>query len=250
MLAGSPSCLDDGVFVSHLRFNAQGVLQIKIMKQLFDITLIIHIAAGFLALVTGFISMLNSKGGKRHRLTGKIFFGSMTGVFISATILSFIKSNAFLLMVGFFSYYLACSGYRILHLKKLHLKQRPAALDWFIGTVGAAAGVALIWFSIYWFRDRGGWGAVPLTFGLFCLFSGITDIRSFFVPPANKLHWLTTHGGRMGGSFAATFTAFIVTNVKIGPFTWVLWILPGVLVGIWITRLLRRYKVKAVVVKA
>ena len=217
------------------------------MKLFLLITLIIHIAAGFLALVTGFISMLNSKGGKRHRLTGKIFFGSMTGVFISATVIALVKNETFLLMVGFFSYYLACSGYRILHLKKLHLKQKPAPLDWFISLTGALAGAALIWFSYYWFRNRGAWGFVPFTFGSFCLISGITDLKSFFVPPSNKLHWLTTHGARMGGSFAATLTAFIVTNVQIGSLTWILWILPGALVGIWIARLVKGYKAKTVV---
>lgn len=217
------------------------------MKQVLTITLIIHIVTGSLALITGFISMLNSKGGKRHRLTGKIFFGAMTGVFISATIIAIGKGLAFLFMVGFFSYYLACSGYRILHLKKLHLSQKPALLDWFISIIGVLAGAGLVWFSIYWFRDRGAWGAVPLSFGLFCMINGITDIKSYFVPPANKQHWLTTHGGRMGGSFAATLTAFTVVNVNIGNLTWILWILPGVLVGIWISRILRKYKSKTTV---
>lgn len=214
------------------------------MKQLLLITLIIHIVTGFLALVTGFVSMLNSKGGKRHRLTGKIFFIAMTGVFISATVIAVAKSEAFLLMVGFFSYYLACSGYRSLYLKKLHLGQKPAWLDWLISTVGVAAGAALVWFSFYWFRDRGAWGMVPLTFGLFCMINGVQDIRSYFVPPKDKLSRLIKHGARMGGSFAATFTAFIVVNVQIGSFTWILWILPGVLVGLWIRNILRGYKAK------
>ncbi|MBE7173452.1 MAG: hypothetical protein INR73_22960 [Williamsia sp.] len=217
------------------------------MKLLLNIALVIHIATGFLALVTGFISMLNTKGGKRHRLTGKLFFIGITGVFVSATIIAVAKGLAFLLMVGFFSYYLACSGYRSLYLKKLHLKQKPALLDWLISLVGVVAGAALVWFSMYWFRDRGAWGLVPLLFGLFCGISGIGDLKRFFVPPTNKLHWITTHGGRMGGSFAATLTAFIVVNVQIGALSWILWILPGLLVGVWITRLLRRYKVKAVV---
>ncbi len=215
-----------------------------IMKQVVTIALIIHIATGFLALITGFISMLNRKGGKRHRLTGKLFFAGMTGVFISATIISLIKGLAFLFMVGFFSYYLACSGYRSLSLKKLHLKQKPAGLDWFISVVGVLSGIALIVFSAFWFRDRGAWGMVPFSFGLFCLISGIKDIKSYFIPPVNKQHWLLTHGGRMGGSFAATFTAFIVVNVNIGNLTWILWILPGTLVGFWISRILRKYKAK------
>jgi cytochrome c-type biogenesis protein CcmH/NrfF len=45
----------------------------------------------------------------------------------------------------------------------------------------------------------------------------------------------------MGGAFAATFTAFTVVNVNIGNLTWILWILPGILVGIWISRILKTY---------
>jgi uncharacterized membrane protein len=205
------------------------------------IMLVLHIISGFTALITGFMSMLNSKGGKRHRLTGKIFFTAMTGVFISATFISIAKGLAFLFMVGFFSYYLACSGYRILYLKKLHLRQKPKFLDWTISGIGVFAGLGLVLFSIQWFSSRGAWGTVPLAFGSFCLINGITDLRNFFIPPTNKQHWIITHGSRMGASFAATCTAFIVVNLHIGNLTWILWILPGVLVGIWISRTIRNY---------
>lgn len=212
------------------------------MKSIATIFLVIHIISGFAALITGFISMLNRKGGKRHRLTGKIFFTAMTGVFISATIVALIKGLVFLFMVGFFSYYLACSGYRILSLKKLHLSQKPAWIDWIVNGIGILAGSSLMVFSIHWFQTRGAWGTVPLAFGLFCTLSGLQDMRNFFIPPPNKLHWLFTHGIRMGGSFAATLTAFTVVNVNIGNLTWTLWILPGILTGIWIGRILRPYK--------
>jgi hypothetical protein len=45
----------------------------------------------------------------------------------------------------------------------------------------------------------------------------------------------------MGASFAATITAFIVVNVNIGAYNWVLWVLPGVLTGIWISRAIRSF---------
>lgn len=206
------------------------------------IMLILHIITGFIALITGFLSMLNRKGGNPHRRTGKIFFAAMTGVFITAVFISIVKSLAFLFMVGVFSYYLACSGYRILYLKKLHSKQKPTWLDWTISGFGIVAGIGLVIFSISWFLHRGAWGMVPLTFGAFCFINGLQDISSFFYPPKNKLRRLTTHGSRMGGSFAATVTAFIVTNVHMGTYDWVLWILPGVLIGIWISFAVRRYE--------
>lgn len=208
------------------------------------ILLIVHIISGFLALITGFLSMINRKGGNRHRLTGKLFFAGMTGVFVTSTAISLIKNNPFLLMVGFFSYYLACSGYRALYLKKLHLKQKPRWIDWLISGSGVVFGIGLMVFSIDWFITRGAWGTVPLLFGGFCLLNAVTDIRRFFVAPTDKQHWLVTHGSRMGGSFAATVTAFIVVNFSIGNFTWVLWVLPGVLIGIWIGRVIRPYKAK------
>ena len=65
--------------------------------------LIIHILCGFTALVTGGIASFTKKGGKAHRLSGKWYFGAMTGVFITAIAVSILKSLAFLFMVGFFS---------------------------------------------------------------------------------------------------------------------------------------------------
>ncbi|WP_205510784.1 hypothetical protein [Longitalea arenae] len=211
------------------------------MTSLLKIMLILHIISGFLSLACGLLSMLNKKGARQHRLTGKLFFAGMTGVFITATFISIVKNIPFLFMVGFFSYYLACSGYRALYLKKLHLQQGPAPLDWLISLTGIVAGLALTGFSYVWFSERGMWGSVPLTFGIFCLLSGWKDIRQFYKRPANKLHWFFTHGGRMGGAFAATVTAFIVVNMQIGSLTWLLWILPGVLIGTWTSLILTRY---------
>ncbi len=212
------------------------------MISLSTIMLILHIISGFLALTCGFLSMLNKKGARNHRLTGKLFFYGMTGVFVTATFLAIVKNIPFLFMVGFFSYYLTCSGYRALYLKKLHLQQQPAVLDWAISLTGIVAGVALVAFSYVWFTQRGMWGAVPLTFGIFCCLSGWKDIRHFYKRPNDKQHWFFTHGSRMGGAFAATVTAFIVVNVKIGSLGWLLWILPGVLIGVWISAILKRYR--------
>ncbi|MBO9205054.1 MULTISPECIES: hypothetical protein [Niastella] len=212
------------------------------MTSLLKIMLILHIISGFTALACGLFSMLNTKGARNHRLNGKLFFYGMTGVFITATFLSIVRNIPFLFMVGFFSYYLTCSGYRALYLKKLHLQQQPAPLDWIISITGITAGLALVTFSYFWFIQRGMWGTVPLSFGVFCFISGWKDIRHFYHRPDNKQHWFFTHGSRMGGAFAATVTAFIVVNVNIGSLSWLLWILPGVLIGFWTNLILSRYR--------
>lgn len=204
--------------------------------------LAVHILSGFTALSTGFVSMLNRKGGRQHRLTGKIFFIAITGVFVTAIVLSILKPNPFLFMVGFFSYYLACSGYRALYLNKLPLNQKPGLTDWIINGTGLVSGLGLLIFSIHWFQTRGAWGFVPLNFGFFCLITAISDIRNFYKPQQSKLYHLINHGSKMGGAFAATVTAFIVVNFTLGTYTWVLWILPGFLIGFWISKNMEKLK--------
>lgn len=122
------------------------------------------------------------------------------------------------------------------------MQQQPALLDWVISITGIVAGLGLVAFSYVWFTQRGMWGAVPLTFGVFCSISGWKDIRHFYKRPADKQHWFFTHGSRMGGAFAATVTAFIVVNMQIGSLTWMLWILPGALTGTWTGVILGRYR--------
>jgi uncharacterized membrane protein len=210
------------------------------MATALTLSLVLHILTGFTALITGFLSMLNRKGSKAHRLTGKLFFASMTGVFITAIFIAVAKNLAFLFMVGFFSYYLACSGYRVLYAKQAH-RQRPQFMDWLISGTGMLAGLALVLFSLHWFTNRGAWGAVPLVFGVFSFLNGFMDLRRFYKAPQSKQQYIIIHASRMGGSFAATLTAFIVVNLSLGELGWILWIAPGVLTGIWISRTTRNF---------
>ena len=47
-----------------------------------SVMFMVHIIGGFMAMVTGLVSMLNRKGAKQHRLAGKLFFVGMTAVFV------------------------------------------------------------------------------------------------------------------------------------------------------------------------
>ena len=80
--------------------------------------LIIHIIAGFLALVTGLIAMVvRKKGGKLHNRTGMVFYWSMFVVFISAIIFFVLDPLSlkyqFFLTIGIVSFYPAWSGKRV-----------------------------------------------------------------------------------------------------------------------------------------
>jgi uncharacterized membrane protein len=83
-----------------------------------------HIAGGALALLTGAVSLLTSKGNKVHRRSGLVFFYSMLAVAISAFVISVVKNNPFLLAISVFSFYLNYTGYRV-------LKNKTGKYRWF-----------------------------------------------------------------------------------------------------------------------
>lgn len=192
-----------------------------------------HIFFGSISLLTGLMSMLNRKGSNQHRNIGKIFFLSMTVVFITAIVLSVLKSNPFLFMVGFFSYYLTCSGYRSIYLKKLHMQQKISWLDWLIGGAGFTFGVALLVYSSIGFIKTGHlFNIVPAVFGIISLLFGFFDLRRFYKRPGKKTYWLESHALKMSGAFTATVTAFSVVNIHINQ-QWIIWILPAAIIPFW-----------------
>ena len=72
----------------------------------FKIFLIIHIAGGSAGLITGLINIIQNKGGKRHKLIGRVFYFSMLMAGFSSLVLSCLHPNHFLFMVGLFTFYM------------------------------------------------------------------------------------------------------------------------------------------------
>ncbi len=150
------------------------------------ILLIIHIAGGTTALVSGLVAMLTHKGGVAHRRAGKIYFWGMTGVFISAVVLSLAKDNIFLLLVGFFSYYLTARGYRILYLRQLSSGQKATAADWLITGVAALFIIALTGWGIFLLMAGYSMGVVAIAFAFIGALFVRKDILQFVRPPKEK----------------------------------------------------------------
>ena len=214
------------------------------MNMLTTVLLILHIFSGFIALLTGGIASFTRKGGKGHRRWGKWYFGAMTGVFITAIIISILKSLAFLFMVGFFSYYFVVRGYRMLYLKRLGKTQKATTLDWFITGIAFLFGMSLIGWSVYQQLNNISFWPVPLAFGSISIGFAFADAKFYIKGPAYKLHWLAGHIVSMSAGYIATWTAFIVTNVKFLPPV-VVWLAPSVIGTVFIFYTIRKYIKKA-----
>ncbi len=196
---------------------------------LFTSILIVHIASGTVGLVTGLIGMISPKDKKIHRVAGKIFFWAMALIFVSSVYMSIVKQNWFLFFIGFFSFYLAATGYRILALKKLETgKVRPALVDYVLSFSGIIAGIGLLIISGLLIK-KGMFAIVPALFGTLSFAFGYTDIRKFYITKSTRYNWLVAHAGRMAGAFTATVTAFVVVNIQIQN-SWIFWILPTLII--------------------
>ena len=79
-----------------------------------DLLLYIHIAAGFSALVAAFVATITKALNLTHKwhiYSGRVFFGGMLIIFLTAVPLSITTGNIFLLLIAVFSFYLSYSGW-------------------------------------------------------------------------------------------------------------------------------------------
>lgn len=193
---------------------------------LYNLVLIVHIFSGFLGLLCGTIAIMKTNFTKIHKKAGKTFFYAMLFIFITSTIMCFLKTNIFLFLVGFFSFFLACTGYRVLQLKSIYNNNlKPQFIDFAIAITGILAGISIYVLAYFLFVKENNFGFVCLVIGSVSFILGILDIRKFYIIITDKFYWMRAHAIRMAGAYVATVTAFIVVNVQINQ-GWILWILP------------------------
>lgn len=184
------------------------------MDAIFKPALIIHILFGGVALFVAPAAMLTRKGGLWHRRWGKIFFWSITGVAVTAVVMSLVRSGLFFLLVALFSFYLALTGYRVLSRKT---PQQPAGKwDWVAASTMLLGSLALVAYGVYLMLTSS-FGMVAIVFGVIGFLFGMSDIRQFRHHPADKMAWWYSHMGRMLAAYIATVTAFSVVNFKFLP---------------------------------
>ena len=217
------------------------------MPTLFQTLLGLHIAGGFTGLFCGTISIGVKKGSKLHKLTGKFFFWGMFVASIVALVLSNLPEhhNIFLFAVGGFTLYMISSGYRIVYLKRLFKSTAASfkSLDYLISLFGCCFGLFLVYLALNNMYQGNNFGIVPGVFGLICLNYARMDFKMLFQKILLKEIWMPNHITRMMGAMIASYTAFLVVNVKMQP-VWVLWLLPTLIGSGLITYYLRKFALK------
>lgn len=189
------------------------------MEFLSSILLYLHIASGYLALMAGTFVLILKKGTSMHKKLGSYFYYAMNVVVVSALLLSFIKSNMFLLHVAIFVLYQNLAGKRSVDYKTLN----PTLVDY---TLLVFAGINALWMLA-------SLNIVLMVFGGISIFLVINDLRIYGALRKERIlpktAWLKRHIGMMMGAYIGAFTAFLTVNVHFIQPGWIVWIAPTVI---------------------
>jgi len=190
--------------------------------------LISHASAGLITLITGIVAMLTPKRLKLHKPAGKVFYYTMWYVVMSAFLLSYMRSNVFLFLVGTLTFYTNVTGFRAI----AHYKSKIVKINWidwssWIITIVLLAAVQYLLLSKYGFRFDGAFIVINV-FTIILIANLIQDMK-LFRGSRSKKEYLVAHIGKMGGTFIAAITAALVQNVTTDPI-WVAWLMPTALV--------------------
>lgn len=205
---------------------------------------LLHVAAGFTALVVAPVAMLTAKGGATHRRWGKVYYRAMVVVALSAIVLGVLRPNLFLTLLAVFSFYTAFSGYRAVRARRPDAK-RPDVVGWAVAGITFAASVALVVLGLV--APSAAWrqiGVVSVVLGGVGILLASRDIATMARPPADRMAWWYSHMSRMLGSYIAAVTAFSVINFTMLPLT-ARWLWPVVvgtpLITLWTGYYRRRF---------
>ncbi|QJD78182.1 DUF2306 domain-containing protein [Spirosoma rhododendri] len=212
---------------------------------------IIHVLAGTVALLVGLVSMFSKKGGKAHNRSGLVYVWGM--IVVAATALPmcalqpFKLFRLFLTGIAVLSFYLCMTGWRATKQKK----SGPTPADRLLTYVALVVSVGMMGFGAYLLKDGVSVFAILFPFFGFLTFKNAWYDAKLFSRTPEKMHWFYHHIARMGGSYIATFTAFLVNNMyrmmPVGTPEWVGtigWIAPTLVGGVLIARTIRHYKQK------
>jgi hypothetical protein len=140
--------------------------------------LVLHIIAGTLGMLSGFVAVFLLKGSRRHGFVGNVFVVAMLCLSVSATILAVMKSQPGNILGGILTFYLVATAW----VTARRRKPETGILDWGALLVASGVGAFEITYGIEAALSQTGmkYGYSPgpyLFMGLVALLAATGDIR-------------------------------------------------------------------------
>ena len=194
------------------------------------IILVIHIAAGSVALLTAFVALVTAKGGVIHIRAGRVYAIGMTLIFLTAIPLAILGASIFLLLIAVFSFYLVFAGWRFARNRS----RRPQPVDWIAAAIMGLTGVGMWGYAAVLALSGAGNWITLVAFGFIAVALSVADGLFFNQGrpgkrrPAPHLR-IQRHLTNMMAGTISTITAVMVVNVSMNP-VWVPWLLPTIVI--------------------
>ena len=205
-----------------------------------SVILWVHVLAGMLSLISGLIVFISRKGDKLHVLLGWLYSFFMFIVFVSGTYVSVLKDNLFLLLIGFFSFYMVHSGIQVNRFRE---SGRVGVLDRIFVVFYALIFLFIISISFLVSLKNNWTPAIILAvFGGLGASMSFTDIKIYFLKKEfSQKALIKDHIGKMCGSYIAAFTAFAVNNIHFIP-SIIIWLAPTLFGTLLIIKFSKPYR--------
>lgn len=187
--------------------------------------LVIHIAAGSVALVTALIALATAKGGANHRIAGRVYVVTMAVVFGTALPMAILGTDVLLSLVAVFSFYLVFAGWRFARNRR----GRAQPVDWAATAVMGLTGLGMWGYGAALFLwGRSQWVTMAV-FGSIAVALSAADARFHGAQRGSGKRRIARHLTNMLAGTIATVTAVVVVNVDTRP-VWLAWILPTIVI--------------------
>lgn len=159
---------------------------------------LVHVIAGALGLLFGFVALFARKGASVHRKSGVLFVFAMLTMSLTGATVAAIGKNEGSVIAGLLAAYLVTTA--LLTVRPLTPTRRRVEVGAML--VALAMGASSLALGVDAFRTPGGArGGIPFPvffmFGSIALLSGIGDVRMIRSAPLQRVPRLTRHLWRM-----------------------------------------------------
>lgn len=231
-----------------------GLAKVRAMDKLifspapFSLALAVHVACGFTLVAAGLLPILTRKGGRLHRLSGRVFVVLMSVLLVGAWVMTALHFSAYFLALTATATLTTFSGVRVLRRKRPDLdpRQRAKAVDWSVTLAILAIGIWILTLVIQ--GKTGAKAAVSAALVYACFTYGGWDLWRFLRPsdwPFSPNLWTYEHLVKMLSAYGAVISAFSGNYLTFLPTPWSqLWptLLFQPMAVIWILVLLWRQR--------
>lgn len=180
--------------------------------RLINTIIVTHVILGVVAFLVGAITFLSEKGGRVHRVSGRVFYISMTISVLLTLVVSVAPYHVSpsLFQIGILSLYLLIGGRRSLSFR---MPSHTFLYDKLLAITVVVVSLVVMLYSVV---SVGEFYPLRTVFGIIGITFGSIDLWLFQSEKSTKKKWLALHLSKMVGGYTAAVTAFFVAQKFLG----------------------------------